>query len=243
MTGAGLGGATTVWSYTLDGSNSGCQTSNLVNSTEITVACATPGRLDVRARVTVSNQVFVAESGLSIILDGGGGGTASGTRVDFRIPSGTGMTGNWNTAQNPIVVFVGQTLRIQNDDTIAHAIHTNGAPFPHGQDISAGGMSDYTVATTYNSDPSPAGTGPLYDHLYQNQNPRPNIYIYALDGGALYATNCASCHSPLATSTKRGRTAQQISTAINNVPDMAGLSSLTDRQRAAIAFALRLGSN
>jgi len=60
-----------------------------------------------------------------------------------------------------------------------------------------------------------------------------------LDGVALYASNCASCHGPLATSTKLGRTAAQIQSAItNNVGGMGFLSSLTPAQVQAIADVL-----
>ena len=59
-----------------------------------------------------------------------------------------------------------------------------------------------------------------------------------LDGAVLYATYCAGCHGPLATSTKRGKTAAEISAAIGSVPAMSGLSSLTKEQIAAIASAL-----
>ncbi|ABB32413.1 lipoprotein cytochrome c [Geobacter metallireducens GS-15] len=61
----------------------------------------------------------------------------------------------------------------------------------------------------------------------------------ALDGAALYAANCAGCHNPLATSTKRMRTAAQIQAAINNnVGGMGFLSTLTAAQVQAIATAL-----
>jgi mono/diheme cytochrome c family protein len=59
-----------------------------------------------------------------------------------------------------------------------------------------------------------------------------------LDGVALYAGACASCHGPLATSTKLNRTAQNISDAIIAVPRMNSLSSLTPAQIQAIATAL-----
>jgi len=144
---------------------------------------------------------------------------------------------------NPIVVFVGQTLRVTNNDTIPHAIHTNvGVPFAHGADIQPGQSVNHNVTTVYSSDPP---NGPIYDH---SRGQETDIFIYSLDGNALYATNCASCHGVLSASTKRGRTAQQITDAITRIDDMRNsqmpnLSALTDRQKAAIAFALRLGSN
>ena len=57
------------------------------------------------------------------------------------------------------------------------------------------------------------------------------------DGAALYATYCASCHNPLATSTKKGRTAAQIPAAFS-ISDMSGLKNLTQAQVDAIAAAL-----
>ena len=61
----------------------------------------------------------------------------------------------------------------------------------------------------------------------------------ALDGVALYATNCAGCHSTLASSNVRSRTAAQIQAAINgNVGGMGFLSILTPAQVQAIATAL-----
>ncbi len=60
------------------------------------------------------------------------------------------------------------------------------------------------------------------------------------DGPTLYANNCASCHNPLATSTKLNRTATQIQSAINaNAGGVMGtLSGLTSTQVQAIAAAL-----
>jgi cytochrome c2/cytochrome c553 len=62
-----------------------------------------------------------------------------------------------------------------------------------------------------------------------------------LDGAALYETNCAQCHNPLATSTKAGATAEDIQAAIdNNTGGMGGLSFLTAEEVQAIADALAL---
>jgi mono/diheme cytochrome c family protein len=59
-----------------------------------------------------------------------------------------------------------------------------------------------------------------------------------LDGAALYTQYCASCHGALASSSKTGRTAAQISAAISSVGAMSSLSSLTSAQIQAIATAL-----
>jgi mono/diheme cytochrome c family protein len=51
-----------------------------------------------------------------------------------------------------------------------------------------------------------------------------------------YAASCASCHGPLATSLKKGKTAAQIQAAIDaNIGGMGGLSILTPSQVADIA--------
>jgi mono/diheme cytochrome c family protein len=60
----------------------------------------------------------------------------------------------------------------------------------------------------------------------------------AIDGAALYASKCGSCHGALATSSKRGRTAAQIQAAIGNINAMNSLSSLAPAQVQAIAAAL-----
>lgn len=58
-------------------------------------------------------------------------------------------------------------------------------------------------------------------------------------GASLYQTNCQLCHGALATSTKRGRTAAQIRTAIMNVNAMMNLGGLTDAELQLIAVALQ----
>jgi mono/diheme cytochrome c family protein len=60
-----------------------------------------------------------------------------------------------------------------------------------------------------------------------------------LNGTLLYANNCASCHGPLATSTKLGRTASQIQSGISTIGDMRFLSTLTLLQIQAIANVLK----
>src|SRR6185369_7118014 len=63
--------------------------------------------------------------------------------------------------------------------------------------------------------------------------------VAALDGAALYAANCASCHGALANSGKKGATVNRIQTAIsNNTGGMGTLSSLNADQVQAVADAL-----
>jgi mono/diheme cytochrome c family protein len=58
------------------------------------------------------------------------------------------------------------------------------------------------------------------------------------DGAALYGSNCAMCHAPLATSTKAGATFDRIKWGIVNLPVMQSLSHLSDEAIHAIAKAL-----
>lgn len=61
----------------------------------------------------------------------------------------------------------------------------------------------------------------------------------ALDGAALYASNCAGCHGALASSSKTGATVARIQTAISsNVGGMGSMSSLTPDMIQAISVAL-----
>lgn len=59
-----------------------------------------------------------------------------------------------------------------------------------------------------------------------------------IDGAALYTQYCAGCHGSLANSSKKGRTASQIQSAINGVSSMRSLSFLTSAQVQAISTAL-----
>jgi hypothetical protein len=57
-------------------------------------------------------------------------------------------------------------------------------------------------------------------------------------GQALYQTNCATCHGPLASSSKRGKTTSEIETAIGSQPSMANLNFLTAAEVDSISVAL-----
>jgi hypothetical protein len=64
-----------------------------------------------------------------------------------------------------------------------------------------------------------------------------------IDGVQLYADNCSACHGPLATSTKLGRSAQQIQNAIDqNIGGMGipSLEALTPEEVQAISDALAI---
>jgi len=71
-----------------------------------------------------------------------------------------------------------------------------------------------------------------------------NISSTTLNGAALYATNCAGCHNPLASSSKIGESASEIREAINNNKGGMGfLSNLTSDEISAIAAALARSGN
>ena len=81
--------------------------------------------------------------------------------IVFHILAGTGAQ-SWNTRESAIVATVGDTLRIVNDDSVAHRLHTDGSPFPHpSTDIPPGGTANFVLQTPYDST---ATNHPLYDH-------------------------------------------------------------------------------
>jgi negative regulator of replication initiation len=81
----------------------------------------------------------------------------AGAVIVFHIPPGTGNQ-PWNTAATAVQAAVGDTLRIVNDDAIAHRLHTGGNPFPHqDSDIAPGQSADFVLQTPFEGQP-------LYDH-------------------------------------------------------------------------------
>lgn len=89
--------------------------------------------------------------------------------VEFHIPAGAGA-GPWNTKASPLeirlpadVVKNPVTLRIINDDSTAHVLHTNGAPCPHqniGAPTRTGGVHECVIKAPFDS----TAGGVLYDH-------------------------------------------------------------------------------
>lgn len=166
------------------------------------------------------------------------------TQTSFRIIAGTGSSA-WNSAVAPKQVYLGQTLRICNDDTINHQLTTGGngcanQPTP----MANGGYYDCKIANTNGLDTNKSFTG-WFDTV-AGVNAR--FFVLPLDGRALYAdtsksskTNesCASCHNAFASSTKKGASYTSIKGAIDTRADMAGFrGKLTDDEIRAMAFAL-----
>jgi hypothetical protein len=80
--------------------------------------------------------------------------------VQFHIPPGTGVNA-WNSPDQTVVIRVGDTLRVVNDDAIPHRLHTAGVPFPHpAQDILPGESQDYGAQAPFNPGPGEL----LHDH-------------------------------------------------------------------------------
>lgn len=84
--------------------------------------------------------------------------------VTFVVQPGTGAKA-WNTPETKLTLHVGDTLRVVNQDTVDHAIHTGGKPFPHTRYpyIKPGESQDHKVTDVWDLEKN----GPLYDHFYQ----------------------------------------------------------------------------
>lgn len=81
--------------------------------------------------------------------------------IEFHISAGTGG-GPWNTKETAVQVVIGDTLRLINDDSVVHALHTDeGIPCEHGSDMApAGGSYDCVIAAAFDANVD----GPLVDH-------------------------------------------------------------------------------
>ena len=89
------------------------------------------------------------------------GSSAMAEVVEFTIVEGTGGK-PWNTKETAIAAKLGDVIRFHNADTIAHILHTNGAPCAHGSTFQPGADWDCKVSKEF----SAATQGPLYDHNF-----------------------------------------------------------------------------
>lgn len=104
----------------------------------------------------------------------GGPVEPSPTVITFHIPPGTG-TASWNERATMVAAHVGDTLRLVNDDTVPHRLHTQGRPFPHpAADVVPAATADIPLLTAYNPDTD----GPLYDH---DSGPAARFWILVSD--------------------------------------------------------------
>jgi hypothetical protein len=91
-------------------------------------ATATPGAQSTSMQITVANE------------------------YDFPIAAGTGTGAHWGSMSGGLMrLRAGTTLKIQNNDTIGHRVHSGGGVFPH-QDTTMGPGASYTVVVQEGSD-------------------------------------------------------------------------------------------
>lgn len=153
----------------------------------------------------------------------------------FTILPGTG-SGPWNTMSLPMVVYVGQTLRITNNDSVEHRMHTGGKPCPHQQTASApfGGFYDCVISGETTGTATVKDYA-LYDHMLGSAS---KFYVRVYDGVKIYEQKCAGCHSTLLASEVRANDVSTITWAIQNVSAMKGIA-LTPEEIEALEIALK----
>ncbi len=118
-------------------------------------------RPEVSSTTAVQTTTTVVQAAPSTTPTDPSTGTAAPAGVvEFRIRSGT-QAGPWNSFDSPVRVTVGQTLRIYNDDVVAHTVHSNGAPFAHGPTIQPGGFADHPIVDPLTPD---IGAPANYEH-------------------------------------------------------------------------------
>lgn len=241
----GIETATLAWQLTENSGN--CVMRNGSGPETRYVQCDRSGRVSVQAAADFPGGrravAAVPRTTADLIADSCGASTAD--RVVFRIPAGTG-TSPWNSSTSPVLAFVGQTVRICNNDSRGHRLHTGGNPCPHqGNTMMNGQFYDCSINSTAGANATTGIVGGTYDH---DIGTNAAFYVRVLSGQALYADasqsttaqSCASCHNGIANSTRRGRSFEQIKAAIAGVPEMAGYQTLlTDDEIRAIAYALR----
>jgi hypothetical protein len=118
-----------------------------------------------------SNRSWLSLAIAGVLCSGLVAAETDGSLVEFRIPANTGARA-WNSSENPVRVKVGDTLRIINDDSISHRLHTFDRPCPHQDGESRPGeFYDCVVSTTV--DPQ---VDLLYDH---NFGPEARFWLVA----------------------------------------------------------------
>ena len=243
------------WSHQLSGVPSACQVTTNNTSANYTLNCNKAGDLKVSViAMADSMPIAIQDFAVPLIVGGvppGGGGVppvgggtpppVGGTpppvigslNVLFQIPPGTGNN-PWNTLANRVEVYVGQTLTVQNADSVRHQLHTGGRPCPHGSSTPPGATFTCVITQAFN----PATNGIVYDH---NIGRAAVFNMIAYDGAQLYTQNCMGCHGQLAVSEHKNASFAQILNALAAVPAMSGnanLMGLTRKQVEAIAYAM-----
>lgn len=228
------GAALFKWSHLYNGIASACTEKNGSTNSSYILNCTGNGDLILTVNVTEPEGTFpvVYEVGVAAPPAAPVAGNEVPLTVVFEIPAGTNNN-PWNPANQPVEVFIGQTLQIKNLDSVTHQLHTGGRPCGHGQPIRSGETGNCIIRQTYNR----ATNGGIYDHILGT---RSAFYAIAYDGIQLYNQNCLSCHGALASSTVAGAKVSAIKAQFQTNIQMQtpALLALTQRQIEAISYAL-----
>ena len=211
------------------------------------LTCDRSGRVAVRSSAywpDGTSTIIVSErTTASYVADACGVSTTS--RRVFRIPNGAGMVA-WNSSVSPVVVNVGQTLRVCNDDTSkTHQLRTAGSPCASQSTPMV--KSEFYDCVVNNS--SGLGGDGNFAGLYDaTVGPNAAFYVKPFNGQALYADttktsdgkSCVSCHGAFSVSEKRGGSYTGLKNSIAANKGGMGVYSgrITDNELRAIAFSL-----
>lgn len=211
------------------------------------VQCSAAGRVSIQSSAIWddgSTTVLVSERTTSaLIVDACGASTSS--RVVFRIPNGTAANA-WNSTASPVVVYVGQTLRVCNDDVTQHQLRTAGTPCAsQPAPMARQAFYDCVIANNNGLNATTGVFNGLYDQI---AGVNAAFYVRPYNGVALYADttktsngqSCVSCHNAFANSEKRGASFTATKNAIMNNTGGMGVYNgrITDDEIRAIAFSL-----
>ena len=244
-TGSSLAGATLMWAMPSNTGN--CVLKSGTSPTVRFVQCDRSGSVRIQATAILadgSTSVLATERTTGALIVDNCAGLPS-SRAVFRIPAGTGSN-PWNTSVSPVVVYVGQILRICNNDTVNHQLTTGGAGCANqAAPMANGGFYDCTIANRNNLD---GATGTFNGWFDTIAGASARFYVRPFDGQALYADttktgtgqSCASCHNAFANSAKRGASFSAIKAAIDSNRGGMGTYSgrITDDELRAISFSL-----
>lgn len=148
------------WSHTLNGVLNACSVKSQDNSSNYIINCPQAGTLAIAAKVIEGTISTVLPSyGVAVVSPPPANEELSLT-VSFDIPDGTRAT-PWNTEATVVETFIGQTLKINNKDSVTHQLHTNGRPCGHGAPIAVGSSVNCAIGSAYNYKTD----GIVYDHI------------------------------------------------------------------------------
>lgn len=216
------------WTYEFDGDASLCHKiqDQQHNPSRFTISCDTEGILKVYVVATDGARTIELNDRREVVY-----GNEIPMTVDFLIPDGTNQK-PWNTVAEKIFLFIGQTLKITNGDSIPHGLHTNGTPCASSPTLAPGGTYSCLVASAMDSGNS---TSTTYDNIVGSAAP---FYVRSYDPAQLYSQNCLQCHSALAQTTIQNKGYGDLRRALRDVPEMQDLNILSATELAAIAHAL-----